>query len=696
MYHCTFCGAEIPEDAHFCGNCGQTPIPAPDGQTRISSFRRVELHQVTSNTGLPGNAPAPPASSHWEYDQSQRNDDPSTMPVVDNDEERRRRAAMAGMGLLLGADAIPHSTVPTVQGTPQIGGVPSVSNPPMVQGGLAGGHMPPGWHTSPTNYIPQAPGPRYTPPVPTGSLPTHTLYHPHPPHPKPAPKGGCAPLLIIAILIPLVIIGSIITLGFTVFGPNLSLNGSSSVASGGTLALHGNHFLPGSSITLTLDDTTPLFVEARPTGIPTARAPYTASPLSMTAAQLLQPTASNAINADGNGAFNVNISTDPGWSIGQHTIQASEAITHRSAQLTFTIISGSATPTPSPSLTGTPTVIPSPSPTLSPTVTPSATGTTGALSCINPTSVTLGPVSENFAQAVSTTVALCTTGTSSINWTATWDQGKAPWLALDHSAGTITAPGKATINVFANAARLAAGNYNATVTFSSQSSNITESLNVNFTVQTGCINGSTNKLTFNAVLHVSEAPPQTVSMSNCGAIGTWSASIKTSDGANWLSASPTSGTMSANSSLVVTISASTLNSTLVAGIYSGTVTFALGSGTFTVNVTFNVQDAAKISVSPTRLIGNNPPCQFAANGGFYICYVTVINTSTTLSLSWTSSTNLLPGAIIKPASGTLGPGQQQPRVLIEIPANDCSLGASITFSGPANSVTLPWTCQLIG
>ncbi len=685
MYYCTFCGAEIPKDAHFCGNCGQTPLPVLEGQTRISSFRRVELQQVPDTSG---DAPAPTMLPHWQYDQSQGNDNPSTIPMAGDDEERRRRAAMAGMGLLLGADAIPGSNVPTVQGTPQIGGVPSVSNAPTMQGGLAGGHLSPGWH--PTNYIPQAP----TPPVPTGSLPTHTLHHPHPKPTKPAPKGGCAPLLIIAILIPLVIIGSITTLGFTVFAPNLSLSGGSSVASGGTLALHGDHFIPGSSITLSLDDTTPLFVEARPAGIQTARARYGTSALSMTAAQLLQPAASNSINADGNGAFNINITIDPGWSIGQHTIQASEAITHRGAQLTFTIVSGGATPTPTG--TGTPTV--TPSPTLSPTVTPSPTetATTGALSCINPSSVTLGPVSENYAQAVFTSVALCTTGTGSVNWTATWDQGKAPWLALNHSAGTITAPGQATINVFANAGRLAPGNYSATVTFSSQSSNVTESLNVNFTVQTGCISGSTNTLKFNAILQVSEAPPQTVSLSNCGASGTWSASAKTTDGASWLSASPTSGTMSANASTTVTISASTLNSTLVAGIYTGVVTLAIGSGTFSINVTFNVQAAAKLSVSPTSLIGSNPPCQFSANSGYYICYVTLTNTSTTLSLAWTSSTNLLPGAIIKPASGTLGPGQLQPRVLIAIPVTDCSVGASITFSGPANSVTLPWTCQLIG
>jgi zinc-ribbon domain/Viral BACON domain len=703
MYHCTFCGAEIPEEARFCGNCGRTPISSPDGQTRISGFRRVELESVPGNMSVSSSQPGSAVSPIWEYDQSRNNDDASTMPLIDEDEERRRRAAMLGMGLLLGAEAIPGGSVPMVQGTPQIGGVPSVSNTPAVQGGLSGGHMPAGWHAGATNYMPHAPG--YTPSVPPGSTPTHTWQHPpHPQQPppkpiKPAPKGGCAPLLIVAILIPLIIIGSITTLGFTVFAPNLSLSGSNSVASGGTLALQGSHFIPGSSITLTLDNTSPVFVEAHQAGIQTAHTLNAVRPLGMAAAQLLAgQSASNTLNAGGDGTFSVNITIDPNWSTGKHTIQASESITHRGAELPFTIVSGNATPTSSPTVT--PTVTPSPtlSPTTSPGVTPSptVTATTPALSCVNPSSVALGPVSENYAQAVSTTITLCTSGAGSVNWTASWDQAKAPWLALDHSAGAITAPGQAQINVLANASQLAAGNYSALVTFSSQSSNVTESLSVNFKVQTGCINGSTNALAYNAVLHVSEAPPQTVSLTNCGAIGNWSASVRTNDGASWLSASPTGGTLGAGTPVNVTITASTLNSTLAAGVYSGKVVFTIGSGTFTVNVTFNVQAPPTISVTPTSLFGNISPCQLSANSGLYVCFVTVTNTSKTSSLTWTTSINLLPGLIMKPSGGLLAPGQSQPRILIEIPANDCASGAYILFSGPGNSVKVPWTCQVIG
>ena len=143
MLYCTYCGAEIPEGAGFCGNCGQIPTPAPDGQTRISGVRRVELQQVPENSGSPANAPA--ASSHWEYDQSQDYDDHATIPVGDGEEERRRRAAVAGIGMLAPADMMPGSGVPVVQGTPQLENVPTVANQPVVQGAAAGGPFSPGW-----------------------------------------------------------------------------------------------------------------------------------------------------------------------------------------------------------------------------------------------------------------------------------------------------------------------------------------------------------------------------------------------------------------------------------------------------------------------------------------------------------------------------------------------------------------------
>ena len=186
---------------------------------------------------------------------------------------------------------------------------------------------------------------------------------------------------------------------------------------------------------------------------------------------------------------------------------------------------------------------------------------------------------------------------------------------------------------------------------------------------------------------------QTVAVTNCGIISTWSAQTQTSDGAKWLSVNPTNNTLGAGASTNVTITASNLNAKLAANTYTGTVTFTIGSSSFVVNVTLTVQPAPMLSVSPsTGLIGSQ---QCGTSNGYYICYATLTNTSTSLSLTWSTSSNLLPGIIFKPNGGTLTPGQSI-RVQIDIPQNDCANSASLTFTGPGNSVTLSWTCYLIG
>jgi hypothetical protein len=130
-------------------------------------------------------------------------------------------------------------------------------------------------------------------------------------------------------------------------------------------------------------------------------------------------------------------------------------------------------------------------------------------------------------------------------------------------------------------------------------------------------------------------------------------------------------------------------------VYSGTVTFILGSNTFTVNVSFNVQTAPILTVDNSSSSFTLSSLQCARTTSYYVCYVALANTSQSLSLTWTSSTHLLPGAKVPPG-GTLAPGQQDPRVLIEIPITDCATGANIVFSGPGNSVTVSWVCQIIG
>jgi uncharacterized protein (TIGR03437 family) len=84
------------------------------------------------------------------------------------------------------------------------------------------------------------------------------------------------------------------------------------------------------------------------------------------------------------------------------------------------------------------------------------------------------------------------------------------------------------------------------------------------------------------------------------------ASTSTSDGANWLTVAPVSGTVSSNTPATLNITANTTN--LNGGIYTGEVTVSLGSAIKTISVTlivtnqtFAVCTASRITITPLAL-----------------------------------------------------------------------------------------------
>ncbi|HXZ03407.1 MAG TPA: hypothetical protein VEH81_01170, partial [Ktedonobacteraceae bacterium] len=517
----------------------------------------------------------------------------------------------------------------------------------------------------------------------------HDAYPPHHPQPQHPPQhnpNGCSLVFIIAaIMVPILIILSFLGLGLTLFAPSLSLSGSTTVVQGGTFTLHGSHFIPGSSVTLTLDDTIPLYFSGRSKPVQSAQITNTTMQMLAMNSQLAQqlPFSNNTVSTGGDGTFAVTITVNPGWSIGKHTITASESPTHRSTSLDFTIYMAGTTP--SPTTIGTA----SPSPTT--TLTPTATSTLPGLSCVNPPSLTLGPVSQGYNQPVAELVTLCATGTGTENWTATWDQNAAPWLNLDHTSGQIPAPGQAQVTVIALATNLAPGSYSATLAFSSQPDNTTKSLQISFTVQGGCVSGNPNTLSFNGVANVSDPGTQSVMITNCGPAGSWSESIQTDNGGNWLFAGPTTGTLNAGASSNVTISASNLKAQLAAGTYTGNVTFKIGAGIIQVHVKLSVLPAPILSVNPTTIFANRQ-CKIGQAGGNWICFVSLTNNSNTLSLGWSASSNIN-NINFSPSSGNVPPGQSN-SVQFSIPQSDCSPSGkgTLTFTGPGNAVTVAWNC----
>src|SRR6266700_2519029 len=685
MHTCEFCGSLILDYASFCGQCGRVPSRAMETRTMASDFHMPDVQNIDKVTIASVSGNFQPNSVYNQ--QSFISNTPTTLLSQEEEEERRRRAAILGMSVpLLGSLAVegmPNAgNVPMVQGTPQIGGVPTVQGTPYPPAGSVGQ----GLYSSPTVMAPQLPSS-----IPVSPLPatTVTLHHPHHPHHK---AHGCSLVFIIAaILIPVLIILSFLGLGLTLFAPSLSLSGSTTVVQGGTFTLHGSHFIPGSSVTLTLDDTIPLYFSSRSLPVQSAHTANTAMQILTMDTQLAKRLAFsyNTVSVGGDGTFAVTITVNPGWPIGKHTIKASESPTHRSTSLDFTIYMAGTTPTTIGTASLTPSLTASPSPTT--TLTPTATATLPGLSCVNPSTLSLGPVIQGYNQPVSAQVTLCTSGTGTVNWTATWDQNAAPWLHLDQTSGQISASGQAQVTVSALASNLAPGSYSATLAFTSQPDNSTKSLQISFTVQGGCASGNPNTLSYSGVANVSDPVAQTVTITNCGPAGAWSAATQTNNGGNWLFASPTSGTLNAGVSSNVTITATNLKAQLGAGTYTGNVTFKFGAGTFTVHVTLTVMPAPTLSATPTTIFANRQ-CSLGQTGGNWLCSVSLTNNSNTLSLNW-SATSSVNNITISPTSSTLRSGQTN-SVNFSIPQSDCSTPGKgiLTFTGPGNAVTVEWYC----
>ena len=685
MHRCEFCGSMIPEYAQFCGQCGRVPSVAMETRTMASDFHLPDVQNIDTSPKACVSGNFQPNSAYNQ--QSFISNIPTTsLNEEEEEEERRRRAALLGMGVpLIGSLAVegmPNAgNVPMVEGTPQMGGVPTVQGTPY----LPAGSMEQGLYSSPTVMAPQLPSSMPVSPFPDTTWTLHNPHHPqhpqhpHPPNPKP---HGCSLVFIIAaIIIPVLIILSFFGLGLTLFAPSLSLSGSTSVVQGGTFTLHGSHFIPGSSVTLTLDDTIPLYFSSRSFPIQSSHKATTSMQILTLDTQLAQRLrfSDNAVSVGGDGTFAVTITANPDWSIGKHTIQASESPTHRSTSLDFTIYMAGATPTP----TTTGNVSPTPSPTTR--LTPTLPG----LSCVKPASLSLGPVIQGSNQPITTSVTLCTSGTGTVNWTATWDQNAAPWLHLDHTSGQISAPGQAQVIVSALASNLAPGSYPVTLAFTSQPDNSTKSLRITFTVQGGCASGNPNTLSYIGVANVSDPVAQTVAISNCGPAGAWSEATQTNKGGNWLFTNPTTGTLNAGTSSNVSINASNLKAQLAAGTYTGNITFKIGTGTFTIHVTLTVIPAPTLSVTPTTIFANRQ-C-IVDQIGNWLCSVLLTNNSKTLSLNWSASTSGINGINLKPSRGTLPPGRSI-SVQITVPISDCPTKGILTFTGPANTANVEWYC----
>jgi hypothetical protein len=393
MEQCTFCGANLPADASFCGSCGRALLQESSQTYTISATHTPTAHPegypdgniptigaYTGNQTYPGSAAIVTTGSAPTQGYSQAGGPMTPPPSAEDEDERHRWAVRPAPLVLPGPPA--GNQMPSLQGTPHMPQMPTLAGTPQLPANAArvpfassAGSRAPFGQTGP-------------------QLPARPDY---PPGPRPGQKpSGCAVAgaVTVIFLVGLLVISAV--LAFTAFSPNMTLSGSSAIAPGGMLHIHGQHFLPNSSIALTLDAGTPVQFTS---GAPALQA-HTRTSLRVRQEDLISltliPVASSQLHADGSGVFDITILADLQWAPGLHTLHASERPAGRSATMNFTI-NPSATPTPTDTPTPIPTDTPTPTPTDTPTPTPTPTNTPTPTPTDTPTPTpTATPTLQNF------------------------------------------------------------------------------------------------------------------------------------------------------------------------------------------------------------------------------------------------------------------------------------------------------------
>ncbi len=369
-----------------------------------------------------------------------------------------------------------------------------------------------------------------------------------------------ARLFAAGILLLIVVFGIFFTVGRNFLNVSASPHeptlqaSSSSVAPGGTLTLHGSNFSPDGSIALSRDATIPI-VDTR----------YL-----------------TRISADSKGNFTDTITISAVWQSGIHTVNAEDALLHKTARFPIFV-----------------------------------TGYNTALrpAHLNISASTLDMGAGDFATHSTRQITLSNMGGGQITWQGSTDQ---PWLQITPKQGMIADIAKAPVTVAVDRSQLKIGAYTAHLNFLSDAGN--GSISVKMSVvplnagQDAVLDVSPAVLAFTATDGGSPLPSQTVIVSN---LGVRALPWNTTTNASWLSVSPRSGVIQkaplSTGGLMTSTPVGTTQavrvgintSTLLPGTYSGVITFR-GQGqvkdspqSITVTITINPQ--CVLQVAPAML-----------------------------------------------------------------------------------------------
>src|SRR6266700_3564458 len=606
MQECKFCGSTLPNNAHFCANCGHVIDELNQGTTKISNSAE-NMPTIKSNTPPLFSEPWLPGSFNASMGQSDL-DVGTTFPwsaevsIPDHQHFQERRTdenqvILPGMMLLAGQMAegqAPAGNVPMVQGTPQVSGVPAVQGTPAMPAHPAGAQAL--YHNAPAS-APTAPS----------APPAHPLHYLRSGRHILRPHGIAQHLLVAAVVV-VVIATTAATGALAIFRPTLSLNVNGGITPGGTIQLHGQNFTPGSSVTLTLDQGVPLSsIGHGNVGVASYGSGF-ANVLQMSVAveHSQQATTQNtSIPVSIQGTFNAMIQVDQNWSAGVHTIHATDRVLGRTADLQFAI------PPAQAKLL----------------VTPSSILDFGSLET---------------GRKVVLPVIIGSIGGRQLHWTA--DVGSTPWLQVQPASGMLL-PGnhEQVVNIVADASNLTAKNYSAILHITSDAgeAHITVKLKV---IPPGSVSSAKAILDANpasldfGILRVGTKVTMNVTLANTGTQAlSWGADT---GNANWLKLSSNSGQiLPGGHPQVMSVTADTTQ--LAVGNHSAMLNIKSNGGNKQVVVTVVVKGATP---SPAQIAVTPNPLDFGAlNPNATKTLPQTVSNSGGQSSTWNLNTTSLPG-----------------------------------------------------
>ncbi|HTK05673.1 MAG TPA: choice-of-anchor D domain-containing protein [Ktedonobacteraceae bacterium] len=321
------------------------------------------------------------------------------------------------------------------------------------------------------------------------------------------------------------------------------------------------------------------------------------------------------VRTDEHGAFSLQLHVPSSWSVGQHTLYASDPSQGVSISTNITV---------------------EPPSIAQPDLQVSETS-------LKFSAMAAGTISNQ-------PLVLLNTGGGTVHWQASSDQ---PWLSAAPTNGTFS--DRVRIQVAVNRGSLSPQSYSAHLVLTQQGSP-TKSLQVTVTMEVSpapaALTLTPTTLAF-AGSTTQNPPTQNLVIQNSGGLPlNWTSKVTTESNASWLAISPAEGHLDAGTSATLVVSI--LSQQLTSGSYQGTISFA-GDANALVTVNLDVQAPGNLVFSPPSLtmniLNNQPPTMRTVtlqnNGG--------------QSLDWTASATTADGGkwlSVTPASGTLAVGGQ--------------------------------------